>query len=98
MHRTVPSNEPEHRHYKFISGWYLKGIGIGIGLLAILSSCTTYQYSIIQSLDEPDSLGYVTYHLVRIKNDNVVLMKLQGIYSENHIIKLKKKDIPKDDD
>ena len=95
MHRRVSSNEPKPRYDKFISGWYLKIIGIG--LFATLNGCAIHQYSVIQSLDEPDSLGYVTYHLVRIKNDDVVLMKLQGIYSENHIIKLKKKDIPKDD-
>ena len=95
MYRGISSNKPEHRFYKFISGWYLKIIGIGF--LASLNSCGAHQYSVIQSLDEPDSLGYVTYHLVRIKNNDVVLMKLQGDLPENHIIKLKKKDIPKDD-
>jgi len=96
MHPTIYSDEPTHRYNKFISGWYLKIIGIG--LLATLNGCAIHQYSVIQSLDEPDSLGYVTYHLVRIKNDDVVLMKLQGEFPEYHIIKLKKKDIPKDED
>jgi len=71
---------------------------IGFMLIMVLSSCATYQYSVVQSLDEPDSLGFVTYHLIRIKNDDVVLMRLQGDYSENHIIKLKKRDLPKPDD
>jgi len=62
-------------------------------LITVLCVACSHEYGLVQSLDEPDSFGLVTWHLVDLKNSSVLLIKLDKSHKEGDVVNLTNKEI-----